>query len=192
MRASDNRYEGESRQHDLAVWMMSNGARTGTVMRWTGLKEYRVQALSRRYQQQALGDHRRRGISPKQTAYFGKSLRLEEESLALALLAIEMKVIETTGPAVQRSLPSLERGWRLMKAYETYRKLVPGAQISLERAVLLIAELSRRNLVLRHCRTCPDLLVVDRLGVQHARCPFCRSNRRSTNPTGDKRRAKRR
>jgi hypothetical protein len=96
--------------------------------------------------------------------------------MALAFIALEMDVIPTEiVPDARDSLPVLARGERLMMAYEWYRALVPAAQISLERAILFIIELAeRRNLTLRRCRTCPDVMFVDRLGARHDRCPFCR------------------
>jgi hypothetical protein len=175
MRASDLRYERELRQHDLAIAMRANGARLNTVVQWTGLSRYRVQSLSRFYERDSKGDTRRRGISPSQTAFFGKTLRIEAESLAVAFLAFEYQLIPESGD-IQTVLPDVERGWRLITAYQTYVKMVPGAQIDLERTVLLISELSRGNLVLRSCHTCPDVMLVDRFGEPHERCPFCRSN----------------
>jgi hypothetical protein len=176
MRASDLRYERESRQHDLAIAMRAQGARLGTVIQWTGLPRYRVQSLSRYYERNSHGDTRRRGISPSQTAFFGKSLRIESESLAFALMAFEYNVIPTGVDDIATVLPNVERGWRLIKAYETYIKMIQGVHIDLERAVLLVGELTRRNIVVRYCRTCPDLLIIDRLGHPHDRCPFCRGS----------------
>ena len=176
MRASDLRYERESRQHDLAIAMRAQGARLGTVVQWTGLARYRVQSLARYYERHSQGDTRRRGISPSQTAFFSKSLRIESESLAFALIAFEHDVIPAGTEDILRVLPDVERGWRLIKAYETYVRMIPAVHIDLERAVLLIGELSRRNIVLRLCRTCPNLLIIDRFGEPHDRCPFCRAN----------------
>src|ERR1700730_2362422 len=121
MRVSDNRYERDMRKHNLAKWMISQGARTHTIIEWTGLSRYRVQALSRRYQNRAPGDHRRRGISPFQAAYFGRSTSLELETLVLAFIALEMKVIPpNVVPDARNSLPELARGERLVDALEWY------------------------------------------------------------------------
>jgi len=176
MRASDLRYERESRQHDLAIAMRAQGARLGTVVQWTGLARYRVQSLARYYERHSQGDTRRRGISPSQTAFFTKSLRIESESLAFALMAFEHHVVPAGTADITRALPDVERGWRLIKAYETYVKMIPVVHIDLERAVLLIGEISRRNIVLRSCRTCPNFLIFDRFGEPHDRCPFCRAS----------------
>jgi hypothetical protein len=180
MRASDDQYQRDFDKHDLAIWMIEHGARTRTVNAWTGLSRYRVQALSRRYDTRT-GDHRRRGVSPFQSAYFAKSLTLEAESLTFALIALGLKVIPPTKlPEARRVLPDAERGARLMFAYEIYRALVPKGQISLERAILFVIELAaRRNLTLRRCKTCPNVMVVERLGVRHEQCPLCRSRRRT-------------
>jgi hypothetical protein len=180
MRASDDQYQRDFDKHDLAIWMIEHGARTRTVNAWTGLTRYRVQALSRRYDTRT-GDHRRRGISPFQSAYFAKSLTLEAESLAFALIALRLKVIPPTKiPEARRVLPDVARGARLMFAYEIYRALVPQGQISLERAILFVIELAaRRHLTLRRCKTCPNVMVVERLGVRHEQCPLCRSRRRT-------------
>jgi hypothetical protein len=180
MRASDDQYQRDFDKHDLAIWMIEHGARTRTVNAWTGLTRYRVQALSRRYDTHT-GDHRRRGISPFQSAYFAKSLMLEAESLAFALIALGLKVIPaSTLPDARRLLPDVGRGARLMFASEIYRALVPKGQISLERAILFVMELAaRRNLTLRRCKTCPNVMVIERFGVRHVQCPLCRSRRRT-------------
>lgn len=180
MRVSENRYEKDIRKHSLAKWMIAHLARTRTLTQWTGLTRYRVQTLFRSYLK-TTEDTRRRGISPFQPAYFGKSLRLESESLALAFIAFELQVLpDTILPNARRSLPDVARGERLMMAFELYRALVPDARISLEHAILFITELAeRRNLYLRRCRSCHDVMVAERIGVNHDECPFCRHDRRS-------------
>lgn len=175
MRASDLRYERESRQHDLAIAMRTQGARLATVVQWTGLARYRVQSLARVYDRNAEGETRRRGSSPTQSTFFVKTLRIESESLAFALMAFEHDLIPEGTTDISRVLPDVERGFRLIKAYEIFAKMVPTVHIDLERAVLLVGELSRGNLLLRYCRTCPDLLIIDRFGEPHDRCPFCRA-----------------
>src|SRR5450756_1043738 len=142
MRVSDLRYERDIRKHNLAKWMIAHGARTNTLTRWTGLSRYRVQALFRDYHS-VPGDNRRRGISPFQSSYFGRSRGLELESLAFAFIAFEMQVIpEAVLADARRSLPDVARGERMMMAFELYLALVPNAQISLERAILFVTELA--------------------------------------------------
>jgi len=180
MRVTDDRYQSEIGNLDLAKWMISYGARTKTITQWTGLGRSRVQALSRRYENK-VGDHRRRGISPFQTAFFGKSLHLESESLVFVFIACELQVFpaeDLLDPRLQ--LPGLARGERLRTAYELFLALVPDTNISLERAILLIMEFAEgRSLSLRRCSSCPLPMVIERVGVQHDQCPACRSRKRS-------------
>jgi hypothetical protein len=182
MRVSDNRYEEDLREHNLAMQMIAQGARTRTIMRWTGLSRHRVQMLARRYETSRPGDHRRRGISPHQSTYFSQSETLQAESLALAFIASEMQVIPSRPLAgAPCSLPDVARGERLILAYQWYRALVPEPQISLERAILFITELvDGRNLSLRRCRQCSDPMVVDhRQPATDPGCPFCNADRRA-------------
>lgn len=181
MRVSDHRYDPDRRKHALALWMISHGARTRTITQWTGLSRARVQKLARRFAAASPGDHRRRGVSPCDAGYFGHSERLEAESLALAFIASEMQVLpEAVLPDARRGLPDLDRGERLRMAYEWYQSLVPDAQISLERTILFLIELAqRRQLTLRRCKSCPDILTVERQGVEHDQCPFCRQEHRT-------------
>ena len=175
MRLSDDRYEKDRRKYVLALAMIEHGARVGTVMRWTGLSKYRVQTLSHSYAS-ATRTHRNRGESPSQPSYFFKSLELARESMALAYIAVQMRVIpEAIVSDAHRSLPGVASGERLMGAFEVYRALLPSALISLEYAILLIVELAeRRTLSFANCRNCHDMMVVDRLGTRHELCPFCR------------------
>jgi hypothetical protein len=186
MRVTDDRYSGEIGNLNLAKWMIHYGARTRTITQWTGLTRYRVQALSKQYENR-VGDHRRRGISPFQSAFFGKSLLLESESLVFTFIACELKVLpEEPLDEPRRQLPGLARGERLRLAYELYLALVPDARISLERAILLIMEFAQgQSLSLRRCRTCPLPMVIERVGVQHDQCPACRARKRPGIPADD-------
>jgi len=178
MRLSDDQYQRDMHRHDLAKWMISHDAKTGTVSRWTGLSRYQVQKLSLRYHPG--GRTRRRGILPSQTAYFGKSASMEAESLAFIFMAVETQVIpEHISPDARRVLPDLSRGERLMEAFECYRALVPVSRISLERAILLVFEYAaRRNLSVRRCVRCNDVMLAQRFGARYDRCPFCRKESR--------------
>jgi hypothetical protein len=174
MRISDDRYELDSPKHDLAKRMILHNARTGTVSQWTGLSPYRVQQLARRYI--PTRGRRRRGISPSQTGFFSRSPEIEAESLAFVYIAVEMQVIpEQMVPNARHSLPDLARGERLVEAYEYYRALVHVPHIPLERAVLLVYEYARRNVLLKCCARCNDLMLTER-APRYDRCAFCRDS----------------
>jgi len=175
MRISDDRYDRDLRRYNLAWRMIQHEARTTTIVLWAGLSKYRIQTLFRAYQK-AGESTRHRGVSPFQPAYFSRSLTHECESSALAYVALQMDIIPTEiVPDAPLSLPSLARGERLLNAFELYRALIPNSKISLEHAVLLMTELAQRRILsLGHCQLCDGLMVVDRLGVRHTRCAFCR------------------
>lgn len=149
--------------------------------RWTGLSRYQVTRLAQRHHP---GSGRtRRGLLPTQTAYFGKSAGVEAESVAFVFMAVETHVIpEHVVSQPSRILPDLSRGQRLMAAFECYRALVPLPHFSLERAILLVFEYAeRKNLFIRRCAKCNDLMLTERWGPRHDRCPFCRKLARSAN-----------
>jgi hypothetical protein len=177
MRLSDDRYESDRRKYTLALSMIEHGARVRTVTQWTGLSKYRVQTLTHSYES-TTRSRRKRGESPSQPAYFCKSISLARESMALASIALQMQVIPlAVMPDARGSLPGLLRGERLMSAFELYRALLPDGLISLEYAILLITELAeRRALALARCRSCHDVMLVDRLGRRQELCPVCRPN----------------
>ena len=95
--------------------------------------------------------------------------------MAFAYIALQMQAIPPgVVPDARASLPGIVRGERLMSAFELYRALLPEAIISLEYAILLIIELAeRRALALGECRSCHDVMVVDRLRTRQELCPFC-------------------
>jgi hypothetical protein len=174
MRISDDRYERDRRKYHLAQWMVQHGARTRTITQWTGLTQYRVRTLVRAYEH-TRHSKRHRGASPFQPAYFFKSLALECETAVLGYIAYQTKTIPEGASEGARLLPGLERGERLMSAFEVYQALVPNARISLEHAILLVRALFEHQVLsLRHCDSCEGLIVFDRLGSQQVRCPFCR------------------
>ena len=175
MRLFDDRYEGQRRQFTLALSMVEHGARRGTIKQWTGLSRFQIYNLTRSYAS-ATRTHCKRGTSPSQPAYFSKSLKMARESAAFAYIALEMQAIpEGIVPDAGHSLPSLMRGECLMSAFEVYRALLPDPLITLEHAILLITELAQRDtLILARCRSCPEVMVLDRLGPRHGLCPSCR------------------
>lgn len=122
MRITDHRYERDNRKHDLAVWMVAFMARTGTLIQWTRLTQYRLQKLFREYLKKDQGT-RRRGISPIQPAYFFRSQRLESESLVLAYFAYQLHALpDSVLPNARRSLPSVARGERVIASRAAARR----------------------------------------------------------------------
>ena len=190
MRISDDRYSRERARMELALRFLRHEARTQTIRAWTGLSDDRIRKLYRSYMSQARRYlPRHRGKSPHQVAYFTRSLRLQEETAALASLLSLLGAVPATVTArppgadaadaastveVPGSLPVLARGELLCQAFEAFRMYLPSAQISFEHAVFLASALTRGDqLRLGGCCDCGSLMVTERLPLRDARCHRC-------------------
>ena len=82
MRISDDRYSRDRLRLDLALRFIHHEARTHTIRTWTGLTDDRIRKLYRTYLQEAGGSGvpRHRGKSPRQAAFFTRSLRMRREA----------------------------------------------------------------------------------------------------------------
>ena len=190
MRISDDRYSRERARMELALRFLRHEARTQTIRAWTGLSDDRIRKLYRSYMSQARRPlPRHRGKSPHQVAYFSRSLRLQEETVALASVLSLLGVVPAgalasaaapaslpgaEAAAAAGSLPGLTRGELLCQAFEAFRLLLPSAHISFEHAVFLATALARGDqLRLGDCSDCGSLMVTERLLLRGARCPHC-------------------
>jgi hypothetical protein len=176
MRISDNRYQRERLQMELALRFLRHEARTQTIRAWTGLTDDRIRKLYRSY----LGDAQRemprhRGKSPHQIAYFSRSLRLQEETVALATTLWLLGVVPCAPePPTPGSLAVLTRGGLLCRAFEAYRLARPAALISFEHAVFLAGALSRgEQLRVGWCTECGGLMVSEPFALRARRCHQC-------------------
>jgi hypothetical protein len=176
MRISDYRYHRERLQMALALRLLRHEARTQTIRAWTGLTDDRIRKLYRSY----LGDAqlqmpRHRGKSPHQISYFTRSLRLQEETVALATSLWLLGVVPCAPePQVPGSLAVLARGGLLCQAFEAYRLARPAALISFEHAVFLAGALSRgEQLRVGWCTQCGGLMVSEPFALRARRCHQC-------------------
>ena len=176
MRISDDRYHRERLRMELALRFLRHEARTQTIRLWTGLTDDRIRKLYRSY----LGDVRRemprhRGKSPHQIAFFTRSLRLQEETVALTNGLWLLGVIPLA-PLVDApgSLAALARGALLCTAFEAYRLARPAALISFEHAVFLANALTAGELLrVGWCGGCGGLLVTEPFPLRVKRCHHC-------------------
>ena len=170
-----DRYELIRRKYDLAQRLIVLGARTSTVMQWTGFTDYRVQQIARRF-----APPRRKGRwgnCPNTARYYGRSPLIEAQSLAFVCLAVEAGVIpedEVSDP--RQTLPDLRRGERLLETFRCYSAMLKGRHLPLERAIaLLYATAGRKHLFLRNCHECGDVMLTPRV-ARMILCPFCRTH----------------
>ena len=179
MRISDDRYSRDRLRLDLALRFIHLEARTHTIRAWTGLTDDRIRKLYRTYLLEAdgLGVARHRGKSPRQAAFFTRSVRMRRESAVFASVSSLFGLITRDSITIERAArpaPNVTRGALLCEAFETYRALVGESQISFEHAVYLLDALQAGDeLRVAHCRDCSGVLVTDGLALRLPVCSDC-------------------
>jgi len=189
MRISDDRYSRDRLRLDLALRFIHHEARTHTIRAWTGLTDDRIRKLYRTYLYEADGAKvaRHRGKSPRQAAFFTRSLRMRREAAVFASVSSLFGLITPQTITVSRSAispsalarsaesaPTVARGALLCEAFEAYIALMGESQISFEHAVYLLgALLAGDELRVAHCRDCSGVLVTDRLALRIPVCNEC-------------------
>ena len=176
MRITDDRYHRERLRMELALRFLRHEARTQTIRAWTGLSDDRIRKLYRSYMDDARGElPRHRGKSPQQVAYFTRSTRLQDETLALATALWLLGVLSGADAAeAPGSLAALGRGALLCEAFDSYRMAHPAAQISFEHAVFLANVLSNgEQLRIGWCTGCGGLMVTEPFSLRVGRCHHC-------------------
>jgi hypothetical protein len=179
MRISDDRYSRDRLRLDLALRFIHHEARTHTIRAWTGLTDDRIRKLYRTYLHEADGVSvaRHRGKSPRQAAFFTRSLRMRREAAVFASVSSLFGLITPQTILVDRAAqhaPTVARGALLCEAFEAYRALIGESQISFEHAVYLLGALIVGDeLRVAHCRDCSGVLVTDRLALRAPVCNEC-------------------
>jgi Flagellar transcriptional activator (FlhC) len=184
MRISDDRYSRDRLRLDLALRFIHHEARTHTIRAWTGLTDDRIRKLYRTYLHEAggAGVARHRGKSPRQAAFFTRSMRMRREAAVFASVSSLFGLFSPRGITVDpgTSTHTVARGTLLCEAFEAYRALVDEPQISFEHAVFLLGALHAGDeLHVAHCRDCTGVLVTDRLALRTPVCNDCFSTRNS-------------
>jgi Flagellar transcriptional activator (FlhC) len=183
MRISDDRYSRDRLRLDLALRFIHHEARTHTIRAWTGLTDDRIRKLYRTYLHEAGGASvaRHRGKSPRQAAFFTRSMRMRREAAVFASVSSLFGLITPQSITVDCSAqhaPTVARGALLCEAFETYCALIGESQISFEHAVFLLsALLAGDELRVAHCRDCTGVLVTDRLALRIPVCNECSGGR---------------
>lgn len=193
MRISDDRYSRDRLRLDLALRFIHHEARTHTIRAWTGLTDDRIRKLYRTYLHEAGGGTvaRHRGKSPRQAAFFTRTLRMRRQAAVFASVSSLIGLITPQSITVDRSAqsrPTVARGALLCEAFETYRALVGEPLISFEHAVFLLAALDAGDeLRIALCRDCNSVLVTDRLALRTPVCNDCAGakSRRPGDPGGE-------
>jgi hypothetical protein len=162
---------------DLAWRLIKNGARTSTIIRWTGLTEKRIQwqRQQRHEERRSVELKKRPGRPPHLINFLLKSPDRRRAAEQLARRIFDVHAF----PDVQLSdTPSFELGMkriaRLCDIFESFEAEFPTSDISIEQADNLRIALERREEVeLRVCVRCagPVLATFGAKGSQH--CSKC-------------------
>ena len=182
MRISDDRYNRDRQNMEIAVRLIRHEARTLTIREWTGLSDDRIRKLYRTYvaNQGAQRILRHRGKSPRQTAYFFRNADRNFQAAQLASVYIVFGLLNACSLGVESrcELGSLASCLLLCQAYETYSELHPQSErLSFEHAwFLLLALARRREIGISSCGTCGCVKLRDLLSRRGAVCSYCESS----------------
>ncbi|MGQ0429773.1 MAG: hypothetical protein ACT4UQ_07575 [Gammaproteobacteria bacterium] len=185
MRITDDRYTRDRLRLDLALRLIRHEARTRTIRSWTGLTDDRIRKLYRSYVADAgrRDVRRRRGKSPRQSAWFMKNAAIRREAAGLATLLCMLGLLRRDAGNTPGAVEQLRWGERFCEAYETFLSLNRQPQISFEHACHLLRSLEKQNeICLDDCEGCGSLLVVMRYAERPEVCEFCAATRPPAKP----------
>lgn len=174
MRITDSRYDRDRLRLALAYRLIALEARTRTIRLATQLSDDRIRRMYRDY----FGTHsgmpvrRRRGKSPRQMAFFRRSLEHEQEAAVLGSLVWRCDLILSFPHGFR---PSLEHVSRFCNVYETFAGIWPNPHISFEHAWHLWQVFCRADeYVLTECPGCGAIWLRDTLELLPDNCAGCR------------------
>jgi hypothetical protein len=174
MRITDSRYDRDRLRLTLAYRLIVLEARTRTIRLATQLSDDRIRRMYRDYfgSHEGFSVRRRRGKSPRQMAFFRRSLEHEQQAAVLGSLVWRCDLIL---PYPQGFRPSLEHVVRFCNVYETYAGLWPNPHISFEHAWHLWQVFCHGDEhVLASCPGCGSLWLCDTLELLPDSCAACR------------------
>lgn len=174
---TDDRLGGYFRRYQVALRMMSHGARTQTVVTWSGLT--RDQLVTQRRRWGFDPEERRRGPAPSAFHVFFGSRRLQgEATLFVSLCRILGVIPRRIGQDVAAALPGIESGELLCEALEAFQVWEPEAKLSIERAIqLALGVVGGVHVTLSECSDCHGALLIEGARRQYANCGHCRPSR---------------
>ena len=174
MRITDSRYDRDRLRLTIAYRMIELEARTRTIRLATQLSDDRIRRMYRDYFAGRGGNRvrRRRGKSPRQMAFFRRSLEHEQQA---ALIGALLQVCGLITPYPSGFRPPLEDVGRFCDVYETYLGFWPEPHITFEHAWHLWQVFCRSDeIVLSQCPDCASAWVQDTLEILPYNCSACR------------------
>ena len=170
---TDDRMGRYFRRYQLALRMMSHGARTRTVMAWSGLT--RDQLVTQRRRWGFDPKERLRGPCPSAFHTFFRSRRLRSEATLFACLCRILGAIPAAGSGrTTDQIPGLERGELLCEALEAFREWQPYAALDIEHAIqLALGVMKEEYVALSKCSDCHSATLVEGGARRHSNCGHC-------------------
>lgn len=177
MRVSEDRYARDLRRIQLAHRLIRHEARTYWICAFTQQSSDRVRNLIRSYGGGVKGLQRHRGSPPyNYSRLLAPALHSEASALAGIVLLWRLIPPDLVTNA-RRTLPSLELGEQLCKAFELFCHVVPGCAMTMDRLILLTLALAERQLLVGHCRECNAAILVDPTDLLREHCLWCQRER---------------
>jgi len=173
IQVTDDRLGGYFRRYQLAIRMMSHGARTQTVIAWTDLTRDQLVTQRRRW---GFGKEiRQRGPAPSAFHVFFKSRRHRSEAALFASIChIVGAITAQLGTEAARLRPCLENGELLCDALEAFREWAPDAELDFEHALQLAAGVVHaEHVTLGWCSDCRSATLFEGSRRVYANCGLC-------------------
>lgn len=159
----------ELRRRHLAHRLVLHQARTGTIVRLTGLSSHQLETQRRRWR--VTNEMRRRGPAPTSFAAFRS--RRRDEAAALAVFWEVLTGAQITSVQALKT-NALEFGERLCDVFEAYLTCFPSSTLQIEHLLMLIDGFERGDVVaFSKCRECKAVILVDPLKTRHGSCSHC-------------------
>jgi hypothetical protein len=177
MRVSEDRYARDLRRIQLAHRLIRHEVRTYWICAFTQQTIDRVRNLLRSYEDDLAGLKRHRGAPPHSCSKL-VTPALHSEASALAGIVLLWRLIPAERIVNARcTLPSVELGEQLCKAFELFSYVVRDCAMTMDRTILLTLALAERQLTLKHCRECNAAILIDPTDLPRERCLWCQRER---------------
>jgi hypothetical protein len=170
---TDDRLGGYFRRYQLALRMMSHGARTQTVMAYSGLTRDQLVTQRRRW---GFGPEiRPKGPAPSAFHVFFRTRRHKSDAaLFAALCHIVGAITARLNGAAARLSPTLENGELFCDALETFREWRPEAELDFERALQVASGVVYgEHVTLGWCSDCRGATLFQGCRRNYANCGHC-------------------
>ncbi len=177
MRVSEDRYARDLRRIELAHRLIRHEVRTYWIRAFTQQTDDRVRNLLCSYGDELKRPPRHRGTPPYNPQKLVNPERHSEASALAGIVILWRLIPPERVPKARETLPCVELGEQLCKAFELFRIVVPGCTMTMDRLILLTMALAERQLTLGHCRECNAAILLDPTDIARELCQWCEKDR---------------